>query len=78
MPLNPRAVVETTGRHPAAVIAIGTVLLVGTAALAFIQGAGTPPADEVRRGAELFSETIRQQQPTTTWLAGPAGQRPTW
>jgi two-component system NtrC family sensor kinase len=42
-----------------AVIAIGTVLLVGTAALVFIQAQERHLLNEVRRGAALFSETIR-------------------
>jgi len=42
-----------------AVIAIGTVLLVGAAALVFIQAQERHLLNEVRRGAELFSETIR-------------------
>jgi two-component system NtrC family sensor kinase len=42
-----------------AVIAVGTVLLVGTAALVFIQAQERHLLNEVRRGAELFSETIR-------------------
>ncbi len=42
-----------------AVIALGTVLLVGAAALVFIQAQERHLLNEVRRGAELFSETIR-------------------
>src|SRR5512137_1913082 len=41
------------------VIAVGTVLLVGSAALLFIRAQERHLLNEVRRGAELFSETIR-------------------
>ena len=42
-----------------AVIAVGTLLLVGTAALLFLQAQERHLVNEVQRGAALFSETIK-------------------
>jgi two-component system NtrC family sensor kinase len=42
-----------------AVIALGTLLLVGTAALLFLQAQERHLVNEVQRGAALFSETIK-------------------